>query len=60
MRIWVLSQQIALGINYLHLNQPQIIHRDLKTANILIDHSFDIKIADFGISREADNTMTDK
>jgi len=28
--LYKIAQQIALGINYLHLNQPQIIHRDLK------------------------------
>jgi len=50
--------QIAQGLNYLHLSNPKIIHRDLKTQNILVDSSDNIQIADFGISRVIDNTMT--
>lgn len=62
------AKQIALGLNYLHLCTPKIIHRyiflirkivrDLKTANIVLDNAFSCKLADFGISREATSTMT--
>jgi len=40
---------ITMGIQHLHKNN--IIHRDIKPSNILITKSFQIKIADFGISR---------
>lgn len=42
----------ACGFAYLHHQiKPPIIHRDVKTANILITGSFEAKVADFGISK---------
>ncbi|KAG6701845.1 hypothetical protein I3842_07G006000 [Carya illinoinensis] len=40
---------ISKGMNYLHQNK--IIHRDLKTANLLMDENEVIKVADFGLAR---------
>ena len=42
-------QQILKGIQYLHKNK--IIHWDIKGANILIDKSGTVKLADFGLAR---------
>ncbi|XP_020088658.1 serine/threonine-protein kinase STY17-like isoform X6 [Ananas comosus] len=40
---------VCKGMDYLHKNN--IIHRDLKTANLLIDRNQVVKVADFGVAR---------
>jgi serine/threonine protein kinase len=41
----------ALGLRYLHSRSPMVIHRDLKSMNILVDKGMNAKLTDFGISR---------
>ncbi|KAL3685523.1 hypothetical protein R1sor_003545 [Riccia sorocarpa] len=53
---WMTRLDIVLnaskGIEYLHKScNPPIIHRDIKTANILLDEHFVAKVSDFGISK---------
>lgn len=42
---------IADGMSYLHSRNPIVIHRDLKSLNILITDDWNSKITDFGLSR---------
>jgi len=44
------------GMAYLHNNN--IIHRDLKTHNLLVDQEWKVKVSDFGLSRVIDDTYT--
>ncbi|XP_038904015.1 serine/threonine-protein kinase CTR1-like [Benincasa hispida] len=42
---------VAKGMNYLHRRDPPIVHRDLKSPNLLVDKKYTVKVCDFGLSR---------
>ncbi|WOL11758.1 hypothetical protein Cni_G20522 [Canna indica] len=60
---WTIRVQVASGtargIAYLHEDcHPQIIHRDIKSSNILLDYNFEAQVSDFGLARSAMDSNT--
>lgn len=53
--IGLMTVQILRGLEYLHKTM-KVIHRDIKPSNILINKKGQIKIADFGVSGQMENT----
>ncbi|XP_019168211.1 PREDICTED: proline-rich receptor-like protein kinase PERK3 [Ipomoea nil] len=53
---WERRLKIAIGASqglcYMHHGcNPPIVHRDIKSSNILVDSDFNVKIADFGLAK---------
>ncbi|CAA7410055.1 unnamed protein product [Spirodela intermedia] len=51
-----IALEAAQGLDYLHCGcKPPIVHRDVKPSNILLTNNFEVKLADFGLSRSFTN-----
>lgn len=50
--LWKFIFDVSSGLSYLHACTPQIIHQDIKPANVLIDDYNNYAITDFGISSQ--------
>ncbi|XP_068637453.1 proline-rich receptor-like protein kinase PERK13 [Aristolochia californica] len=60
---WSKRMKIAIGsakgLAYLHEDcHPRIIHRDIKSANILVDNYFEAQVADFGLAKLTNDACT--
>lgn len=52
-----MALDVAKGMNYLHTSHPIIVHRDLKSPNLLVDRHWVVKVSDFGLSRMKHHTF---
>ncbi|KAF1315033.1 Tkl protein kinase, partial [Globisporangium splendens] len=53
-----IALHVAHALTYLHSLQPQVLHRDLKSRNILLTAKWDAKITDFGASRKMASSLS--
>jgi len=48
--------QIIEGVEFLHTRQPPCVHRDLKSANVVLDADLGAKLCDFGLTESMEKT----
>jgi serine/threonine protein kinase len=53
-----LLRGVAIGMQYLHSFRPPILHRDLKSQNVLLDENKEAKLTDFGLARSQSDSGT--
>ncbi len=51
------AEQIGSALNYLHSQQPPVIHRDVKPANLKLTPDGDLMLVDFGIAKASDGSQ---
>ncbi|CAJ1405097.1 unnamed protein product [Effrenium voratum] len=51
-----MALQVCEGVDFLHGHQPPVVHRDLKSLNIVLDRIYNAKICDFGLTQSMEKT----
>lgn len=54
----LVSLGIAKGLAFLHAHSPPIVHRDIKSANVLCDDYLRVKLCDVGLAKRQDALLT--
>jgi len=57
-KILSMAMDVASGMCYLHAQSPAVVHRDLKSENLLLTEDWVTKIADFGLARVKSHSTT--
>merc|ERR1712050_446641 len=52
------TRDCVMGLEYLHSRDPPVVHRDIKSANLLVTLDMRVKLADFGCSKRAPVTQS--
>merc|ERR1712000_717756 len=52
------TRGLLKGLKYLHGQSPCVVHRDLTGANVLVEGTYHVKLADFGCSKRCDQTQS--
>jgi serine/threonine-protein kinase len=50
-------QAIASALDYAHGKRPPVVHRDLKPLNVMLNRAGELKVTDFGLSREVKESV---
>eukprot|EP01114_Cavostelium_apophysatum_P012739 TRINITY_DN291_c1_g1_i1.p1 TRINITY_DN291_c1_g1~~TRINITY_DN291_c1_g1_i1.p1 ORF type:complete len:760 (+),score=216.65 TRINITY_DN291_c1_g1_i1:90-2369(+) len=58
-RTFSMAKEMVKGVDCLHSWTPQIVHRDLKSLNLMVNEKWHVKVADFGLSRFNTDTQKD-
>jgi tetratricopeptide (TPR) repeat protein len=51
-----MAMHVSEGLEYLHGRTPPVVHRDVKSLNVVLDFEYNAKLCDFGLTQSMDKT----